>query len=47
MEALDIAKARAEAEVKEITQMAESAIKAKAKVEAKGIDITRDGSKSR
>ena len=47
MEALDIAKARAEAEAKEITQMANSAIKSKAKVEAEGIEIMRAGAKAR
>ena len=43
-EALDTKKARAEAEAKEITHMEKSAIKAKPKVEAEGIEIMRDGS---
>ena len=37
-EALDIAKGRAEAKSKEITEMAKYAIKAKANVESKGME---------
>ena len=43
MEALDIAERRAEAEAKEITQIAKASIKAKAKVEAEGIERIRSG----
>ena len=46
MEALDIAKGRAKAEEKEITQMAKATIKVKAKVEAEGIEKIRAGSEA-
>ena len=46
-EALDIEKARAEAEAKEITQIAKADAKANSKVKAKGIEIIRSGNKAR
>ena len=46
-EALDIAEGRAEAEAKEITQMSNSDIKAKSKVEAEGIDRIKAGSEAK
>ena len=47
MEALDVVKARTEAEAKEITQMDKASIKSKDKMEVEGIEIIRAGSEAR